>query len=86
MLAVLHFGRYDGAEFDIREWASVPENVWVRQGGRGPQGLLLSRVWRTCSARYIRAESKDGGDVCNFYFAAELPSWLMEEPAVSHES
>ena len=43
MIGVLHGGAFDGAEFDLRNWGKVPEIVFARAGGEGPQGVQLSQ-------------------------------------------
>lgn len=62
MIAVLHLGEFDGAQFDMRPWTRVPEIVYCRRGGAGKLGLALSQTRRENSVGYRYASAKSNGE------------------------
>lgn len=67
MIAVLHLGPHDGAEFDLRTWTRIPDVVYARAGGNAPLGVLLSQESKPGSTAYRYAIGR--GD--EFHYRAE---------------
>lgn len=43
MIAVLHLGPFDGAQFDLRQWEAAPDHVFAQKGGHGKLRVQLFR-------------------------------------------
>lgn len=62
MIAVLHLGKFDGAEFDMRPWMRVPGKVYARHGGDGPLGMMLSQDPQPGAICYRLAVARDDSE------------------------